>query len=91
MQLLGFWNFFVFFFRLFLLKLIELFELKDFLVKVEKKYRGVFSTNFVPLISILAPKIMKNEIIKFRISDFCKLLRLPVTPILKIQLFPLVC
>ena len=28
--------------------------------KVEKKYMGVFSTHFVPLISILAPKIMKK-------------------------------
>jgi hypothetical protein len=28
--------------------------------KVEKIYMGVFSTHFVPLISILAPKIMEE-------------------------------
>jgi hypothetical protein len=28
--------------------------------KVEKIYMGVFSTHFVPLISILAPKVMKE-------------------------------
>ena len=31
----------------------------------------------------------KNGIIKFKNSDFCKLLRLPISPILKIQYFPL--
>ena len=53
---------------------------------------GVFSTHFVPLISILASKIIeewKIKIINFKTSDFCKLLRLPVSPILKIQSFPL--
>ena len=31
----------------------------------------------------------KIEIINFKSSDFCKLLRLPASPILKIQKFPL--
>ena len=30
----------------------------------------------------------KNEIINFKNSDLCKLLRLPVSPILKVQKFP---
>jgi hypothetical protein len=36
---------------------------QDFLVATifePKKYMGVFSTHFVPLISILAPKIMEE-------------------------------
>jgi hypothetical protein len=40
--------------------------------KVEKNDMGVFSTQFVPLISILAPK---NKIVNFKNADFCKLLR----------------
>ena len=53
MQLLGFWNFFVFsnFFRS---------NLFIFEPKVEKIYRGVFSTHFVPLVSILASKIIEE-------------------------------
>jgi hypothetical protein len=57
--------------------------------KVEKIFMGVFSTHFVPLISILALKKWNNEIINFKNSDVCKLVRLPISPILKIQQFPL--
>ena len=53
----------------------------------KKIYMCVFSTHFVPLISILAPKIMEKW--NIQLCDFCKLLRLPASPILKIQKFPL--
>jgi hypothetical protein len=49
LQLLGFWNFSVFF---------PIFSALE--PKVEKIYMGVFSTHFVPLISILAPKLMEE-------------------------------
>ena len=51
------------------------------------KYIGVFFP-LVPLISILAPKIIEEWIINFKNSDFCKILRLP-SPILKVWYFPL--
>ena len=48
-----------------------------FLIILASLYICVFfSTHFLPLISILAPKIWKKEIINyFKNSDFCKLLR----------------
>jgi hypothetical protein len=46
---------------------------------------GVFSTHFVPLISISAPKKLKNEIINFKNSNFCKLLRLCAISALQIS------
>ena len=60
----------------------------------------VFSTHFVPLISILEPNIMPLiSILEPKIMEewnnqlqklwFCKLLKLPVSSILKIQKFPL--
>ena len=44
---------------------------------------GVFSTHFVPLISILAPKILEEWNNQLYNSDFCKLLRPHISPILK--------
>jgi hypothetical protein len=52
MQLLGFWNFFHFF-QFFPLKLVY------FWTKSRKNVYEFFSTRFVPLISILASKIME--------------------------------
>jgi hypothetical protein len=65
------------------LKLIMYFILSLFLVLI------VFSTHFVPLISILVPKIMEEWNNQHLNSDFCKLLTLQVSPILKIQKCPL--
>jgi hypothetical protein len=44
-------------------KISDLFRPNSFIFepKVEKKYLGVFSTQFVPLISILAPKILEEQ------------------------------
>ena len=53
LQLLGFWNFFIF--SDFFCSNLLIFE-----PKVEKIYMGVFSTHFVPLISIFASKIIKE-------------------------------
>ena len=53
--------------------------------KVEKIYTDVFSTHFMPLISIFAPKIMEDLNNQLKNSDFCRLLMLLVSPILKIQ------
>ena len=37
---------------------------------------GVFSTQFVPLISIWHHKYWKNKIVNFKKADFCKMLRI---------------
>ena len=58
------------------------FNLGFFEPKVEKIY-VFFSTHFVPLISIMEPKIIAK--INFKNSDFCKLLRPPISPILKFK------
>ena len=74
LQLLGCWNFFVFF---------QFFPLK--LVYFWTNRRKKNSTHFVPLIWILAPKIMEEWNNHFKNSDFCKLLRLCAISALQIS------
>ena len=80
---LGFWGFEIFSF------FSDFFRSNSFIFerKVKKIYMGVFSTHFVPLISILAPKIM--EVWNIQLWKLWFLQDTKASPILKIQNFPL--
>ena len=79
LQLLGFWNFFIFFW---------FFRLK--LVYFWTKSMGVFPLILCHWSQFWHQKQWRNEIFNFKNCDFCMLLRLPASPILKVQKFPLV-
>ena len=73
------------FFQFFLLKLVY------FWTKSRKNIYGRFFHSLCATYLNLGIKNWKNEIINFTTSDFCKLLRLPISPILQIQNFLWVC
>jgi hypothetical protein len=49
----------------------DFFRPRWFIFKPKVEDMGVFSTQFVPLILILAPKILEEQNCHFKNADFC--------------------